>query len=190
MTALSQWLRRDPNWEEPVEADESPWHSRRVHLGSEFWSDGEDDGGAFVTLLPIYDPPDYRPYDVVCWRPERPQRWWRSTGLCDVLGEGDIRAVLLDARPKIWLTESPAEWLTAITKVRACTILDWRIDLRRVLRDVVVIRCTSVRLERKLDEMLDRQVKHRFSLRSGPLPLTAKPSAAQHRPESRRAPPP
>jgi hypothetical protein len=165
MDAERRLLLRNPNWDAP-ERDESPWRSRRVHLGrSGFWTHSEGDVGTFCVLLPVCHPADYQPYDVIAWEPQKPSRLWRQTGLADILGDCDVRAVQLAEQRDILLVETPAEWLVAAAP--ACCILDWRCDLRRVLRDVAVIRCSTADLARRLDRQLDRQVKHRFHIRVG-----------------------
>jgi hypothetical protein len=162
MDAGRRALLRDPNWEEPV-ADDSPWRSRKVHLGrrDRFWTDS---GDTYVHLLPVYDPRDYDVFDVIAWEPQRPGRWWWQSGLAVLLGEDDLRSIQLAERRAIRLVENPAAWLDA--KAPAVCILDWYgCDLRRVLRDVGTIRCSTLRLAEFLERRLAEQVAHRFDIR-------------------------
>lgn len=86
--------------------------------------------------------------DLIAFRPQDPDRWWRRRGEVQVLGSGNIRP-----EPVFPLTlhDNPLSWLQA--GARGVCVIDWRVDPERFLYAGPIEAETSslkARLERRI----------------------------------------
>jgi hypothetical protein len=152
---------------EKIEPDpRDPWRRRPVRLRRDgLWDEVEPgEAGVLVEMLPIYGA-DYVAYDVIVWRHEDPSRWWLQTGVCQLLGESDVRHCAQTGETLL-LVETPYAWTVAVQRhPSAACVLSWKhVDLHRALGGVSRITCATPRLAQTLEQRLAREAKHGFRI--------------------------
>ncbi len=94
-------------------------------------ADEGDPGAVLAHCLPCGDPWG-GVIDIVAWAWDRPEKWWRRTGLVDRLVDPEW---LLGDRVR--LVETPAEWLA--DRCEAVCILDWSIDVSSIFFGIEIV---------------------------------------------------
>ena len=126
---------------------------------SGFYEPNDVGAPAVIVAAGLPAPPTWDTLDdLIAFRPQDPQRWWRRRGEVQVLGSGNIRP-----EPVFPLTlhDNPLSWLQA--GARGVCVIDWRVNPERFLYAGPIEAKTSS-LKARLEQRIQRTALAKFDI--------------------------
>jgi hypothetical protein len=148
----------DPVWEwaQDVARHDAPLHLRfgtlriRTHDDGT-WEPYKDGRRAIVLNVPT---PAGEPCDLIAWRHDDPQQWWRRTKIAVLLGMSDAQKYATTG-DTLYVHSTPERWL--FSGGHGVCVLDWSADLTFWFDGIPKIAADSEELAIRLAKHLKRR---------------------------------